>query len=489
MPTARPLEPFTPEHFQAYAKLMVWDDLEHHELEPWQVEIVGDLFAGYKRNLWIIPEENGKSTLVALLALYGADYTSEPWIPVCASAARQARIIHDQAAGFIRRTPGMERRFKPQDGYLRIKSLENGGKGIEVFAYDRDRADGVIPAPYALLDELHAQPNIDIWELWGRKLRKRDAQLLGISTGGEPETPFETMRDTIRRRATERSRDGSHLRAAGNREILHEWMVPSEDACSDMAAVKAANPLDRITAESLAEDFELITDLGDWRRCKCNRPTRSSQSAITDKEWDEAETDADPPQGAPVILGLDVAWKIDTTAGVPLWNDGGTRVLLDPFILVPPRDGSQLHPDEIKHALLEMQHDWRLDLIVMDMHRAEDIAHWIEDEMGLPVIDHAHGKSSVHVADYRAFTDGLRNGTLKHTGNSDLRAHVLNAIARRLPGGDYRFDRPSSSRHNRFQDTRVIDALSAAAMAVEVSTREVAKPSRYSSDDAAVMVA
>jgi phage terminase large subunit-like protein len=276
MPTAskRPPEPFTIPHFQAYAKLMVWYDEEHRDLEDWQLEIVGDLFAGYKRNLWIIPEENRKSTLVALLALYGADYTSEPWIPVCAAAARQARIIHDQAAGFIRRTPGMETRFKPQDGYLRINSLENGGKGIEVFAYDRDRADGVIPAPYALLDELHAQPNIDIWELWGRKLRKRDAQLLGISTGGEPETPFETMRDTIRRRATDRKRDGSHLRAASGREILHEWMVPNEEACLDMEAVKAANPLERITVASLAEDFELITDLGDWRRCKCNRPTR-----------------------------------------------------------------------------------------------------------------------------------------------------------------------------------------------------------------------
>jgi phage terminase large subunit-like protein len=131
MPTAskRLLKPFTVDHFALYASKVVWDDDEHRELENWQLEIVGDLFAGYKRNLWIIPEENGKSTLVALLALYSADYTSEPWIPVCAAAARQARIIHDQAAGFIRRTPGMETRFKPQDGYLRIKSLENGGKG------------------------------------------------------------------------------------------------------------------------------------------------------------------------------------------------------------------------------------------------------------------------------------------------------------------------------------------------------------------------
>lgn len=485
---ARPLKPFTIDHFRRYVELMIWDDDEQRSPEGWQLEIVEDLFRGYKRNLWIVPEENGKSTLVSLIALYGADYTSEPWIPVCAAAARQARIIHDQAAGFIRRTPGMDERFKPQDGYLRIKSLTNGGKGIEVFAYDRDRADGIIPAPYAILDELHGQPDIAIWELWGRKLRKRDAQLLGITTGGEPETPFEDMRDAIRRRATKREQTGSHLRAENAREILHEWMVPSDEACADMEAVKAANPLKRVTVETLAEDFELITDLGDWKRCKCNRPTRSAETAITDREWDEAQTDERPEGRVPIILALDVAWKIDTTAGVPLWNGPKYRLLLDPFILVPPRDGSSLHPDEIKNALLEMDHDYQIEMVVMDMHRAEDISHWIEDEMGLLVMDKAQQQTSTHVHDYAAFMDGLRNGTLKHTGDPDLRAHVLNAIARRLPGGDYRFDRPNTSRgSNRMQDKRVIDGLTAAAMAVEVSTRNMTQRSVYEDRDLAAV--
>jgi hypothetical protein len=116
----------------------------------------------------------------------------------------------------------------------------------------------------------------------------------------------------------------------------------------------------------------------------------------------------------------------------------------------------------------------------MDMHRAEDIAAWIEDEMGVTVIDHAQGQTKTHVQDFQAFMEGLRNGTLKHTGDDGLRAHVLNAIARRLPGGDYRFDRPSQVRGNaRAQDRRVIDALTAAAMVVEHSTRQVVTKSVY----------
>ncbi len=89
-------------------------------------------------------------------------------------------------------------------------------------------------------------------------------------------------------------------------------------------------------------------------------------------------------------------------------------------------------------------------------------------------------KNAAAVQDYEAFIDGLRNGTLKHTADPGLRAHVLNAIARRLPGGDHRFDRPSTVRQNvGAQDRRVIDALTAAAMVVELSTRERPPDSVY----------
>jgi hypothetical protein len=129
---------------------------------------------------------------------------------------------------------------------------------------------------------------------------------------------------------------------------------------------------------------------------------------------------------------------------------------------------------------LELAGDYRIDTVVMDMHRAEDIAAWVEDDLGVTVIDHAQGQTKTHVQDYEAFMEGLRNGTVRHTGDHGLKAHVLNAIARRLPGGDYRFDRPSQVRGNaRAQDKRVIDALTAAAMIVEHSNRGAPKVSVY----------
>jgi hypothetical protein len=269
-------------------------------------------------------------------------------------------------------------------------------------------------------------------------------------------------------------------------------MVASDDACSDMAAVKAANPLWSITEETLREDFASPTmDLGDWKRLKCNRPTRAVTSAITDKEWDDAQVEEEIPAGAGVDVGVDIAFKWDTTALVPLWDPspaerpglsgGGPRFrLLGPAtVLVPPRDGSSMHPDVIKDAAMELVSAYNVRTFVMDMERAADIASWIEDELGIMVID--RGQSNKHaVADYNAFMDGLRNGTLKHTGCAALRSHVLHAIARKLPGGDYRFDRPSTVRQNvRAQDRRVIDALSAAGFVVEHSNRAPATRSVY----------
>jgi hypothetical protein len=475
------VDAFTPEHFRRYVSGLVFDDGERREPQAWQLEVIADVFRGFPETWLIVPEGNGKSTLLAELALYGADFSDSPWIPVGASSAKQARIIYDQAAGFVERTPWLDDRFKCFGGYKLIRSVANGGIGIEVFAAEAKTGDGVIPFPFAIVDELHRHDDLRLYSLWKGKLRKRGGQILTISTAGEPETPFENTRDEIRRRATKRERTGGHLRAEGPGLVLHEWMVPSDELCSDMEAVKAANPLWSITEQTLAEDFASPTmDLGDWKRLKCNRPTRSVISAITDKEWDDAQTAEEIPAGASVDVGLDVAFKWDTTAFVPLYKTQEYRLLGAATVLKPPRDGSSMHPDEIKGAMLALADSYRVDTVVMDMHNAEDIGAWIEDELKITVIDRDQSQK-LAFADYEAFMDGLRNATLKHTGCPELRSHVLHAIARRPPGGArYRFDRPSSVRQNaRAQDRRVIDALSAAAMVVEHSNRAVVKRSVY----------
>lgn len=422
----------------------------------------------------ITPEANSKSTFLAMLCLYGAHFSDDPWIPVGAAAARQAKIIFTQAKGFVDRTPDLSNYFKCLDGYKVIRPKGRSGIGIEIYAHDPNTGDGVIPWPFACLDELHRHPDLRLYSLWLGKLRKRGAQLLAASTAGEPNSPFENLRDQIRDRTTKRTRDRAYLRAEGGGLVLHEYMVQSDEECKDMKKVKEANPLSTVTVKVLQEQYDSPTrDDGDWKRLKCNRPARSAQSAITDKEWDEAEVSVKEWDDAQLLtVGFDYAPKWDCTAWVPLWKGPKYRLIGPSAIIVPPRNGNLVDLDVIKNAFLDMTADRTVSEVVMDISRCTDLIPWLEDDLGLQIVEWGTSNKFA-VEDFNAVTEGLRNGTLKHTGDPGLRHHAMNAIARRLPGGDYRFDRPTPSRGSVLgQDQRVVDALTAMGMAVSWSNRE-----------------
>jgi hypothetical protein len=67
----------------------------------------------------------------------------------------------------------------------------------------------------------------------------------------------------------------------------------------------------------------------------------------------------------------------------------------------------------------------------------------------------------------------VRNGWIRHPRDSEFTEHVLNAVAKVLPDGRARFDRPSTSRAAAGQRRRVIDALVAAAMVHSVASAEM----------------
>jgi phage terminase large subunit-like protein len=472
-----PPKPFTVDHFRLYARKLVLDSGDSWEPEDWQLEVIEDIFDGMQQIWLIVPQGNGKTTLMGGLALYHADFTPSPWVPIGAAGAKQARILYTKAEEFVQRTPALYKRFKPQPGYLRIQSRVNGGWGIQVYAADKDTGEGIIPT-LCLVDEPHAQRDLGLYRVWRGKLRKRGGQIAAISTAGEPGTDFEDTRDKIRDGARERRqmRPG-HMRYESARIVMHEFKVdPSK--VRDLDAVKAANPLSTITKDQLAEFLEDDTlDWGeDWLRRTCNIPARSSKAAISEPDWDAAYTEERIPKGVPIWVGLDVAWVLDTTALQPLWmRSNDLRLLGEPCILEPPRDGTMLAVDDVKSAFLEMQAHNPLEAVVMDTSKAEDLAQWISDELGATVVDRQQSNEWA-IKDYEAFTEALREGWLKHTGDRGLRRHVMNAIARKLPSDKYRFDRPTPSRNAAKQDHRVIDALTAAAMVNQQAAGGVTEP-------------
>lgn len=467
-----PVKPFTVAHFLGWVDRheLSLEDESDWLVEEFQQAILADIFAGFREVWAVIPEGNAKSTFFGGVALYSADHSPSPWIPVGAASRDQAEILFGQAAGFVERSRSLQQRFRVYEGYRKIKSLANGGKGIKVYAGDKDTGDGVIPFPLALVDEPHRHKDMGLYRLWKGKCGKRGAQIATMSTAGEPDSEFEDMREAIRNLADIRAYDGygdAHLRAEGKNLVYHEWMVRKVELAEDLAAVKAANPLAHVTVEYLGGKRESLTlDYGtDWLRLTCNIPTRSSLAAVPEAEWDACETSEQIPEGVPVGVGADFAWLEDTTAIVPLWvRDEEHRLFGEPAILEPPGDGTMLDADEVKAAFLELHERNQIEVVVMDMSKAQDIAQWLEREIGCVVIDRSQSNEFA-VLDYNAFMEGVRERWILHNGDKTFRRHVLSAIRARLPGDRYRFDRPRTQRKAGREKRRiVIDALTAASM-------------------------
>ncbi len=488
----RPLRPFTLPHFRAWASDVILDTGESWHPEAWQEAFLADVFAGIRECWLLVPEGNGKTTLLAGLSLYHCEHRPHAMVPVAASSRDQALIMYRQAEGFVVRSErlhvpvhsaiqaakGKRKTEVPTfvclEGYRRIN--HHAGGRIQIFAADEDTGDGVIPT-LGLLDELHRHRDLGLYRTWVGKLQKRDGQVAAISTAGEPGSEFETTRERIRQLATEVRRRGSFTRARSAGLVLHEWAVPEGANVEDMRVVKRANPFSGVTVASLRAKFASPTmTLDHWKRLSCNRPTRPANAAIQEAEWASAKTSDQIPEDAPVWLGLDVAWKWDTTAAVPLWmRDPDYRLFGPADVLVPPRDGTSLDPHKVEAALLRIHKRNPVHTVVMDMSRAEQLAAWIEEELGATVIDRSQTNAWA-AQDFERFMDALRTGRLWHQGDAALTSHALNAVARVLPQGDARFDRPSQTRQGGDQERRVIDALQAAAMVHAVAAEPAPPP-------------
>jgi phage terminase large subunit-like protein len=440
------------------------DNGEPFLLEDWQQDFAADFFSGTKQSWLIVPEGNGKTTFLAALALYHADYTPDAAGVIAAAAREQAELMYVQARGFVDRTPGMSDRFRCFDGYRRIKSRRLRGV-VQVKAADDRTGDGIIPT-LCLIDELHRHRDLALLRTWIGKLRKRKGQLVVISTAGEPGTEFEDARDRIKKtaREVETGRDGCFTRAVGKDVILHEYAVPSVEFAEDMRVVAKANPRMDITAAVLRDerDDPVITK-EHWLRFKCNIAIRGTGTAILPEEWSALGTDERIPGGAEVWLGVDFGWKHDTTAIVPLMvGDSEHRLFGKPVVLVPPRDGSFLEPEEIKDAFRDLFERYDVREVVMDPDRGAEIAAWIRDELGVEPTEHGQGVEMFDA--YERFMEAIRNGWIRHPRDPVFSEHVLNAIAKTQSDGRARFDRPATSRAAVGQRRRVIDALVAAAM-------------------------
>jgi phage terminase large subunit-like protein len=330
------------EQFAAFCATMTLDSGKAWEVEPFELDIVADILAGVPETWALLPEGNGKTTLLAGVALFHLLTVPRARVVVAAAASLQARILYDQCVGFVRDSPELSRRITVREGSLELRTA--GGGRLKVYSADDRVADGAI-FTLAIVDELHAHRGLGLYRTWGGKLSKRGGQLVILSTSGEPGTEFEELRSRLRTESPDVRKVGRYTRAAGPRHALHDWALESTDDPDDLALVKLANPLSTITLDVLTAKREQAGwQLGHWWQRTCNRAVRVVESWISEAEWERARSPRTIPQGAPIVLGVDWGWATDATAIVPLYCADGLPMLLGPatVLYAPAGDGLQL---------------------------------------------------------------------------------------------------------------------------------------------------
>lgn len=428
------------------------------KLQPFQRLALTPYFGGYPETLLMMPKGNGKTVLLAALAVYHLRTVSAPEVYIGASSGEQAQKMYREASRFARQVglvpfPGyLEIRVTkdPADGYLRVLRSDRS---------DRGGLEGIAPT-LGLVDELHAHVNEALYAAIQGALHKRDGRMVTISTAGSDE---DTPLGRIRRNASSLPhvrREGSLTTATDGSFAMLEWSAEKGDDLTDLALVKAANPASFVTKRKLARirSSPSMTDFR-WARYHANVWTEAEEGWISAEEWDACEGPVLLDADEQVYLGVDIGFKRDSTAVVAVgWI--AERLHVSACIL-EPKQGKSLTARDARLAIQQADDEYGgVEGVAYDPTKFQESAEELE-ELGFLMIEIPQTDSRMGPASETLY--GLiRDRRLVHDGDPKLRSHILAAVASETERG-WRLSKKKSKKH--------MDATVALAMAAAEAVR------------------
>lgn len=478
------------EAFAEFCSLLILDSGQRMTLEPFQQRIAKSILVDQITETTVmIPKGNAKTTLLAAIALWHVLTVPEARCYIGAASAQQAGEMFKHAWGFVRRAAAnneeLAKLVTVQKGYKRIETRDGTGF-LEVRAADANTQDGVGPT-LALVDEYHRHPSDALYSVFRDGLDKRGGQLVTISTAGDDDdTPLGHLRANLLKHTVGSKGRYVYCHDKEGDAVLHEWALTDDDDVNDLKLVKLANPLSTITVRKLRRrrSSPSMTN-GKWARFTCNLWGFGDEAAISRVEWADAiDPDIEIPEGAEIHLGLDLGWKWDTTAMVPVWFDEELDkwVIGRVSILTPPRDNTRMDERLVWDALGFYAKNWRVTVVLDPNAGGIEFAPKIEENLGaagdgngvVEVIEHSQAPTPMAKAAMLT-VELVSTGRLVHPGQPEYTKQMLTSIAEPIYGDDelFRFAKPRARGARRKRgDARQfasIDAAIATAMALRVA--------------------
>ena len=276
----------------------------------------------YRESFFLVARKNGKSTLLAGLALYMLTSDGEGGAEVYSTATKyaQARLLFDEAHNMIKQSPALSKHFRKRKNDL---YYEPAMSKFQPLARNSDTLDG-LNASFVIMDELHGVKDRNLYEVMRQSMAARRQPLLVMITtaGTVRECIFDDMYSHAAQVADGVRADPPVLPMLDELDDRSEWTNPT--------AWQKANPA--LGAVKKTDDLKLKVE-----RAKQNR---NELSGVLCKEFNVRETvktawlafdeinnentfDLEAFRGAYCIGGVDLSITTDLTCASLLFMKRG----------------------------------------------------------------------------------------------------------------------------------------------------------------------
>lgn len=482
-------------------------------LQPWQEEgIIRPLFGTinpdglrqYRTAYIQMGRKNGKSELAATIALYLLFADGELGAEIYSAAAdkEQAGLVFSVGAQMVRQNQSLLKRCKIVDSQKRIiiPGTNSFWRVLSAEAYTKHGLN-----PHAVIfDELHAQPNRDLWDVLTTGFGARTQPLMiAITTAGYDRHSICYEQYDYSRKILEGTIDDPTFLP-----VIYE--VPEKADWKDEKLWRQANPglgdfrsLDEL--RSMATKAALIPALQNtFRRLYLDQWTEQENRFIDMDAW--ALSAGEVPsieelQGRECYGGLDLSTTTDVTALVlefP-WDDGTVKVL--PFFWIPeegmrervnrdrvPYDvwvreglvratvGNVVDYTVMREEILALSERFNIREIAYDRYNASQLVQELGQE-GLTLVQMGQGMVSM-TAPTKELLNYILTGRFHHGNNPVMRWMASNTAAE--------MDAAGNVKPNKAKSTGRIDGIVAGIMALDRVIRHENTDSVYENEDVTI---
>lgn len=409
------------------------------ELRDWQKQLLVRMFAyengGLKHriNLVGMPRKNGKSALGSVLALYSLTMGPDGGeVYSVAAEKEQAKIVFRDARRMVENQPELMSHIN-----LYRDAMENTENGsiYRVLSAEAYSKEGLSPT-LVLFDELHAQPNRELFDVMSLSMAARGnrSTLIAITTAGV--RADSTGQDSI---AFTLYQYGQRV-ARGEEEdpsMFMAWWEAEGDYKSAETWEKANPGFGDLNDEADFESAVRRTPEAEFKTKRLNLFVSAQTAWLPDGAWEECQKDFTVKPEDDIVLGFDGSFSGDASVIVGCTIPKDDKDVPRLFLVKAWEKDLTIHDDQwrvdindVEQTLLDFcQKHPNVKEIACDPFRWQRTMEVLQ-EKDLPIVEWPSTSPRRMVPACAKFYDAVVEKRLIHDGDPVLARHIANAVVK-----------------------------------------------------------